>query len=255
MWKWFAWIGRTVASALLLSFLCIWTTGYIVNSYMESVVKQFDLPLETKPFALSGLWGALWGASGNRTASGENTGTTENTASSTDSDPTANTDPAAKSETTEKGAGTDSTADGTTADPQPAPAPDAGEGGESSSSPDSEASTDPTENLSSHADGAVENDGTKPTTGSDTEGEGAMPATGGSIESGELTEEQRSTLLAKLNADQLQLLADSLKNGLTDEEITRLEQSLRSTLVDSDYKKIVEMLQSIGKSDPSAVPQ
>jgi hypothetical protein len=62
MFKWLSWAIRTVITAVLLSFLCIWTTGYIVNSYMETLLKQMDLPLQTQPFALSGIWGKMWGA-------------------------------------------------------------------------------------------------------------------------------------------------------------------------------------------------
>jgi hypothetical protein len=62
MFKWVSWVIRMGATALLLSFICIWTTGYIVNSYMETVIKQLELPIKTQPFALSGMWGKLWGA-------------------------------------------------------------------------------------------------------------------------------------------------------------------------------------------------
>ncbi|SEN48247.1 hypothetical protein [Paenibacillus sp. OV219] len=56
------WLAKTIAAALLISFLSIWTTGYIVNSYVETLLKQFHIPLEEKPFALSSVWGELWGA-------------------------------------------------------------------------------------------------------------------------------------------------------------------------------------------------
>lgn len=56
------WLAKTVAAAILISFLSIWTTGYVVNSYVETLLKQFNIPLEEKPFALSGVWGELWGA-------------------------------------------------------------------------------------------------------------------------------------------------------------------------------------------------
>jgi hypothetical protein len=62
MFKWVSWVIRMGATALLLSFLCIWTTGYIVNSYMETVIKQLELPIQVQPLALSGVWGKLWGA-------------------------------------------------------------------------------------------------------------------------------------------------------------------------------------------------
>ncbi|MFC4810106.1 hypothetical protein [Paenibacillus sp. GCM10023250] len=55
-------VGKLAASALLISFLSIWTTGYVVNSYVETLLKQFHIPLEQQPFALSGMWGGMWGA-------------------------------------------------------------------------------------------------------------------------------------------------------------------------------------------------
>jgi hypothetical protein len=46
---------------MLLSFLSVWTTGYIVNSYVETVLKQLGLPLQVQPPGLTGFWGKLWG--------------------------------------------------------------------------------------------------------------------------------------------------------------------------------------------------
>lgn len=62
MWKMFGWLWKSIAAALVVSFLAIWTTGYIVNSYVEALLEEYNIPLETQPFALSGLWGTLWGA-------------------------------------------------------------------------------------------------------------------------------------------------------------------------------------------------
>lgn len=62
MWKMTGWLGKTIAAGLIVSFLSIWTTGYIVNSYVETLLKQYNLPIEVQPMALSGVWGKLWGA-------------------------------------------------------------------------------------------------------------------------------------------------------------------------------------------------
>ncbi|MBW7457669.1 hypothetical protein K0U00_26865, partial [Paenibacillus sepulcri] len=62
MWKMAGWLGRAVAAGLIISFLSIWTTGYVVNSYVETLLKQYNIPLEQTPFAMSGVWGGLWGA-------------------------------------------------------------------------------------------------------------------------------------------------------------------------------------------------
>lgn len=56
------WLAKIVAAGLIVSFLSIWTTGYIVTSYVETILKQFNLPLEVPPMAMSGVWGKLWGA-------------------------------------------------------------------------------------------------------------------------------------------------------------------------------------------------
>jgi len=66
--KGFVWLGKTIAAGLIISFLSIWTTGYIVNSYVESLLKQYNIPIEMKPAAVSGVWGKLWGAGGGQTA-------------------------------------------------------------------------------------------------------------------------------------------------------------------------------------------
>ncbi|PLT47973.1 Ribonuclease E [Paenibacillus pasadenensis] len=57
-----AWLGKLAAGALLVSVLSIWTTGYIVTSYVEVLLKQFHIPLQMQPLSMSGVWGTLWGA-------------------------------------------------------------------------------------------------------------------------------------------------------------------------------------------------
>jgi len=66
MWRLFGWLWKAAAAALLASFLAIWTTGYIVNSYVEALLEEYEIPLEKPPFALSGLWGRLWGVDAKR---------------------------------------------------------------------------------------------------------------------------------------------------------------------------------------------
>ncbi|REE78612.1 hypothetical protein A8990_1259 [Paenibacillus taihuensis] len=87
------WLAKTIAVALLVSFLSIWTTGYIVNSYVETLLKQFNIPLDEKPFALSGVWGELWGAdpavkSKGGTSADSGSGSSTNSSTSSGSDKT-----------------------------------------------------------------------------------------------------------------------------------------------------------------------
>jgi hypothetical protein len=83
MLKGIVWLAKLVAGGLILSFLCIWTTGYIVTSYVEGLLKQYELPLEVPPMAVSGVWGKLWGSDplmaqsgdeGSKPVAGESTG-------------------------------------------------------------------------------------------------------------------------------------------------------------------------------------
>lgn len=60
--KLLGWIGKLIATVLIASFLSIWTTGYIITSYVESLLKQYEIPIEVPPIAMSGIWGALWGS-------------------------------------------------------------------------------------------------------------------------------------------------------------------------------------------------
>ncbi|WP_270166984.1 hypothetical protein [Paenibacillus sp. SYP-B4298] len=55
------WIGKWALAALVVSMLSVWTTAYIVNSYVGSFIKQYNLPVEPPKLALSGVWGSLWG--------------------------------------------------------------------------------------------------------------------------------------------------------------------------------------------------
>ncbi|MCU6711023.1 hypothetical protein M6D81_20205 [Paenibacillus sp. J5C_2022] len=62
MFRGVAWLGKIVAAGLLISFLSIWTTGYIVTSYVETVLKQYNIPVDVPPMAMSGVWGRMWGS-------------------------------------------------------------------------------------------------------------------------------------------------------------------------------------------------
>ncbi|WP_239615443.1 hypothetical protein [Cohnella mopanensis] len=230
MFKWVSWVVRMGATALLLSFLCIWTTGYIVNSYMETVVKQLDLPIEIQPIALSGVWGTLWGAdkqpkkevqeeasqspSGNNVdeprhtqASGELGGESSSDESSGDGNPV--TDPV-----TNKGQEIQPNGE---ASPSPGPAPE----------------------------GNLEEDGT-------------VPVFNGEAAIGQLTDSERQKLYAmvvsKLSQEQLKQLSDSLQGGLTSEELASVKGMLKAALTDEEYAQMMEVLEGTKKSEQDVIP-
>ncbi|BBI36770.1 hypothetical protein [Cohnella abietis] len=222
MFKWVSWVIRMGATALLLSFLCIWTTGYIVNSYVETIVKQLDLPIETQPFALSGVWGTLWGAQKPPKA--------EASVSKTPTDKSVQEENASPSSPT-----TDQPTDNHVSNET--------DKGHFGNIPDHNAAVEPEDGASPDAGGEV---GSKPVFNS------------GEI-ANQLSDEERQSLYAlvvsKLNPEQLKQLSDSLKGGLTAGELTQMESMLKSTLTDSEYSQMMELLQGSKKTDTEALPE
>jgi hypothetical protein len=224
MFKWISWALRIGATAVLLSFLSIWTTGYIVNSYMESVIKQLDLPLDTKPFALSGIWGKLWGA---------------------DHAPSKTANDEAATAMKEQQQSDTSTNNGFI-----------GEAGQQTDSPtqavtdtgDESASASPSETT-----GAIDIGESPSPTPSEQADPGevqpgeAVPVISGAIDSYQLTDEERQSLYAKvvskLDGSQLQLLSEALKGGLTVDKLNQLKAMLKAVLTDNEYAQMMEVLQ------------
>ncbi len=225
--KWISWALRLVATAVLLSFLCIWTTGYIVNSYMESIIKQLELPLETKPFALSGIWGTLWGADSPVKEASEEAKVTNTKATKSDNDmdigmddPDGPDDPAAEAPATSK------------------------------ASPASNGQASPSQSAEV---GAIEQE-EQPSGGGD-RSEDAVPAISGNAgsEDPQMTEAERQALYAnvvsKLDASQLQLLSEALEGGLSAEKLTQLKEMLKTALTEDEYAQMMYTLQGAANTD------
>jgi hypothetical protein len=217
MFKWISWVIRMGATALLLSFLCIWTTGYIVNSYMETVIKKLDLPIDMQPFALSGVWGKLWGA--------DQYPQTNNAAGSVPP--------------SDKGSVVDNTAEPTQSSDKSVTE----SAGTTSVHPPNDG------DLTQNPEGAASQ---SPSPSPDSGNVDSIPVISGQAEAGQLTDAERQSLytmvVSKLNQEQLKLLSDSLQGGLTKEELGQVEKMLKGSLTDNEYAQIMGMLQ--GKSQP-----
>lgn len=61
-WKIGLWVTRILGTVLLACMLSIWTTSYVVTSYVQALLQQYEIPLEVKPVALADVLGMLWGA-------------------------------------------------------------------------------------------------------------------------------------------------------------------------------------------------
>ncbi|WP_435168082.1 hypothetical protein [Paenibacillus glycanilyticus] len=221
MWlKAAVWIAKIVAAGLIVSFLSIWTTGYIVSSYVETLLKQYNMPLEVQPMAMSGVWGKLWGAEEPvQTEDNEKTGT--------------------------EGADGDKVAVDAFADqPSTAPLTDIGIGGgskaESGTAGQSEeagTSTGQTEGSSqTDDDEAPSIDGTE--TAITTEDMNNMKSQMSEADKDQLF----GLLMSKLPQEAMQTISGYMENGLTDEELTQIQQLMAQYLDRDQYEQMMAIL-------------
>ncbi|MBD3920315.1 hypothetical protein H8B09_16250 [Paenibacillus sp. PR3] len=240
MWKMFGWVGRAIAVGLIASFLSIWTTGYIVNSYVESLLKQYNMPLDVQPFALSGVWGKLWGAdpvtkdntgiadtgSGNGTNSANGVGNDKG-ASTTDGSSVPNgtgdsSEQGANGSTTgDNSASGSNSADGTDEDPVAIDA------------------------FGQEEEGAITGIGGG--TGPKTEAGGTAVTTEEMTEAknqlSDADKDQLFELLAtKLPQEAWQTISAYTENGLTNQELTNIQQIVAQYLTEEQYKQFMDIL-------------
>ncbi|MBB3110891.1 hypothetical protein FHS18_002958 [Paenibacillus phyllosphaerae] len=252
-WKMASWLGKTVAAGLIISFLSIWTTGYIVNSYVETLLKQFNLPLEVQPVALSGVWGGLWGAD---PVEEKETQTAE-TDKDEPADKAATEDPADEDKTGEKtavdGSGTttsptsdlDETASGT--DP----------------AADEDSGSDPlaVDAFGDLPDGAVTDigggTGTKANSGATaddgasaldeaSEGGVAMSTEEINAAKSQISDADKAELfnvmMTKLPQEAWQNISTMMEEGLTEVEMTDVQQLIAQYLSREEYDRMMEIL-------------
>jgi hypothetical protein len=220
------WLGKLVAAGLILSFLSIWTTGYIVTSYVETLLKQFNLPLEVPPMAMTGVWGKLWGA-----------------------DPLVTTDTVGKEETPlihdETQGSKEETPDsqaGTNEQSEPPASVDAF--GEATDPP----LTDIGIGGGTQAGGSAAVDG-----GEVQEGTAGTDDTETAMTTDDLTEvkEQMSDtdkeelfglLMTKLPQESWQTISQYVENGLTEQELTAIQQIMAQHLDKTEYGQMMDIL-------------
>lgn len=260
MWKWLTWAARIAATALLLSFLSIWTTGYIVNSYMETLLKQLNLPLETQPFALSGVWGKLWGAS---PAPGGQAGESKDEdgmpnlpgrggqpgASGANEPPAGRSGWGSAESPVDGQSGKDDA--GSQVDGQNAPHAESPAGGQGVPGSGESPSGGGGASSDGAGDRADEPEGTPSPADGDSEGsaaggpDGAVPVFGGQGDAPVMSDEQRqavNAIMSKLNGEQLSALSGYLEDGLTPDELTAVQELIKPSLTDTEYARILEAL-------------
>ncbi|MBB6678205.1 hypothetical protein [Cohnella lubricantis] len=271
MWRWIEWGAKLLASAVLLSFLCVWTTGYIVNSYVQTVLKELEIPLDVQPFALSGVWGKLWGADER-----------PKEASEAQDESASGGTPA---QTAELPGGSSA------AGPYPSgsPVPGWAQDGELDGSDDNGAAGEGVGGSNGSGGGMSSGGGTTGSAGTGAgagaggyrpgDGDGdAAAGSGGEAEapgdavpvwsegsgsaaaSDPLDEEERqklySIVVSKLSASQLQQLSAYLDGGLDEEEMTEVQTMLEGALNEEEYAEMMRLLQPESQTGggPSIAP-
>jgi len=215
------WLAKIVAAGLIVSFLSIWTTGYIVTSYVETILKQFNLPLEVPPMAMSGVWGKLWGA-----------------------DPLVSTDIVDKEEkkTSVEGEDTPATNAGGNEQAEPPAAIDAF--GRATEAPLTDIGI---------GGGTEAGGGAQPEAGSVEEGTAGVDNTETAMTTDDLTdvkdqmsdedkEKLFSLLMTKLPQESWQTISQYIENGLTEQELTEIQQIMAQHLDKTEYGQMMEIL-------------
>lgn len=246
MRKMFGWLWKAAAAALLASFLAIWTTGYIVNSYVEALLEEYEIPLEKPPFALSGLWGRLWGVSA--VAEDPRDGL------AADAEPDRGT---AGGRTAADGARSGSGGEGA------APGPAGGERGGRMPDGDGSAAGGEAPDSPGDASGWPPGDegGSGEASGGEESGFGAGPAahgaavgSGGAVVSTEdlleaksrLTDDERNRLFAilvgKVPQEEWQRISAFTEGGLTADELMQVQQIVAAYLDRPEYDELMRIL-------------
>lgn len=59
--QFFKWIGKTLATVIVTVIVTLWLTGLIMTSVIQSVLKEYEIPLQVEPAIYTGVLGYLWG--------------------------------------------------------------------------------------------------------------------------------------------------------------------------------------------------
>ncbi|WP_308636963.1 hypothetical protein [Paenibacillus silvisoli] len=229
MWKMTGWLGKTIAAALLISFLSIWTTGYIVNSYVETLLKQFNVPLEQKPFALSGVWGGLWGVDPAVKEKAEANGS-ESTKTKTTTD--------------KDSAKTDASGSNSDGDKKESASSDtgAGSGGKEPESVDAFGDL-PSGELSDIGGGTGPKGNSGAVSGDDEVAMSTEELNAAKSQISDADKEQLfEVMMTKLPQEAWQKISTLMEEGLTDSEMTQVQQLLAQHLDREEYDKMLTIL-------------
>jgi len=264
------WAAKTAAAGLIVSFLSIWTTGYIVNSYLESLLKQYNIPIEVTPFALTGVWGKLWGADpaaggkgaseaaesgtgGGNSGPDETAGTGGGRANGSGEAPGTRDGGGAGSGS---GLGDEEEKGGSDNARGAAGGGSAGLSGDASTGGSAGASGGTSEDTSGSTSGNASGTGREGTAQGAGDPDGAQPVFGGEeaiVSEGDMLDaksqlsdgekdELFELLVSKLPDEQLQRISTVMEDGLTEAELIEVQQLVAAYLEREEYDRLMNIL-------------
>ena len=219
-------LSKLLGLVILVSLLTLITTGLIVNSYIDSVLKKFNIQLEGKPFALSSLWG---GSKPAKTESGSTPLKTDDETKSSSAKPQDGAVPALGGVTEPPAAsgGGANDAAGERDAPVGGEAPGAtgaagsSSGGSGTDDPALQSKTTPAEDVVIPSD--------------------AIAKAKDGLSTAE-KEKVFTTLISKIPANELQTVLNAVEDGLTGSELTEVEQIIAKYVSTEEYDKLIELL-------------
>jgi len=221
--NWMKWLLKVSLTTLLVSTLTIVTTGFVVNSYIQSVLSSFNIQLETESMGVGGMMKTMLGIGSGSKPDSVNTakenGQIEN-----------------------KGA----TAEDSISD--------AGKDANAGKAEDDETSTKPSETTGdSPEDEAPDNSLPVMSTNTSESGDSTLVdqeivMTPGDIvdRKGSLSTEDKeeifTILMNKLPQSEMQKISEAMEDGLTAAELEEIEQGISKYLNPEEFDKLISML-------------
>lgn len=221
--NWMKWLLKVSLTTLLVSTLTIVTTGFVVNTYIQSVLSSFNIQLETESMGVGGMMKSMLGIGSGSKPDPVNTakenGQTE--------------DKGAAAEDSISGAGKDTDA-GKAEDDETSTKPS----GTTGDSPENEAPDNSLPVMSMNTSGSgnstLEDQEIVMTPGDIVDRKGSL--------STEDKEEIFTILMNKLPQSEMQKISEAMEDGLTAAELEEIEQGISKYLNPEEFDKLISLL-------------
>lgn len=244
--KWLGWILKLCITIVAVSLLTVATTGYIVNSYIQTLLSSYNLPLTGQAPGFGGIVKGMLGFGG-----------VAGRADQAEGDAVPEDSGTVKTGTAETGTGDTASGDAGSGKTEDELADTSGDG-ENSGTPKG-ATTETNGNPASGT--GTDANGTEADASED-----ALPVMGGMSGGEALGEDQQvvvtpddlvakkeelpdkqkeeifAILMKKLPQEDMQILTVALEGGLTETEMINIEQILSKHLDKTEYAKVMELL-------------